>query len=449
MAREHMHLAFSAHLSGAHQGSWRDRATREGADVDVRSFHEIAQIAERGLFDLVFVADSPAVRSEPREVYSRIQHFTNVLEPLTALTAMAAVTSRIGLGGTASTSFYEPFNVGRLFASLDHISGGRAAWNVVTTATDFAAKNFGLDRMPAHADRYRRAREFIEVVLGFWGTWEDGAFLYDKEGGRLFDPDKLHPLEYSGEFFQIKGGALNLEPTPQGRPVVIQAGASEAGKALAAETADVVFGVGKDIATAKAFYDDVKGRLRSFGRGESSLKILSGVSLIVKPTKAEAEDTLARLDGLVHDDVLRQGVAMDLETDLSHLSLDDHVPASILPKQGNLHTEYFNTLVTAIREKNPTLRELGRMNHRGNDTLLGTPQQIADELEERFAAKSADGFMFQFPLQPEGLSDFVELVVPELQRRGLFRTAYAGATLRDHLELPHLSPRAQTDSAGA
>lgn len=444
-----MHLAFSAHLSGAHPGAWRHPGTEDGSDVSIAAYRRLAQTAEAGRFDMFFMADTPALRINDLEAWSRYPLFTNVLEPLTALSGIAGATEFIGLGGTATTSFNEPFNVARQFASLDHVSGGRAAWNVVTTANAYAAGNFGPEPLAAHGDRYDRAREFVGLVKKFWNTWEDDAFLYDREQGRLFDPAKLHPVIHHGRHFEIRGG-LNIQRTPQGQPVIIQAGASDAGKDLAAETAEVVFGSAKTIEAARAYYADLKGRMAKYGRTPEELCLLAGIPVIVGESAQEAEDKYQGLQALMHPIVARQRLSMDLETDLSDLPFDQPIPESRIPAKANLHTAYFNEIARMIREEKLPLIEVARRYQRGSTTLRGTPQHIADTLEEWFTTGAADGFMFQFPVQPVFLEDFVRLVVPELQRRGLFRTEYEGRTLREHFGLrrpPHRPPVEQAQAA--
>jgi FMN-dependent oxidoreductase (nitrilotriacetate monooxygenase family) len=444
-----IHLSFSAHLSGAHPAAWRHPTTEDGSDVSIAAYRRLAKLAEHGLFDLFFMADTPALRTEQLESWSRYPLFTNVLEPLTALSALAGATEFIGLGGTATTSFNEPFNVARQFASLDHVSGGRAAWNVVTTANNYAAGNFGPQPLAPHAERYERAREFVHLVKKFWNTWEDGAFVYDREDGRFYDPAKLHPVRHQGRHFQVKGG-LNIERTPQGHPVIIQAGASDAGKELAAETAEVIFASANTLEKGLAYYRDVKGRMAKYGRAPEDLCVLTGVPVIVGESAQEAEDKYRTLQELMHPVVARQRLAMDLETDLSDLDLDAPIPEHRIPKSANLHTAYFAEIVRMIREEKLTLRQLAQRYERGSKTVRGTAKQVADRLEEWFTAGATDGFMLILHLQPAGLEDFVRHVVPELQRRHLFRTEYAGRTLREHLGLrrpPFRAPESDLASA--
>ncbi|HWL80971.1 MAG TPA: LLM class flavin-dependent oxidoreductase [Roseomonas sp.] len=429
-----MALAILVGATGSHIASWLHPETRADASTSIEWHRETAQLAERGLFDLFFIADTPAARTSNLAGFSRMPLYMNVLEPLTLLSALAGSTRHIGLGGTASTSFSEPYNIARQFASLDHISHGRAAWNVVTSANDFAARNFGLDRLPPHAERYERAREFVQLVQALWDTWEDDAFIRDRASGLFFDPAKQHPVHHEGKHFRVHG-ALNIERTPQGQPVIIQAGASETGKELAAETAEVVFSSDSTLEGSQAFYRDLKGRMAKYGRQPEELKVLAGMPLLIADSAQEAEDLHQTLQHLIHPDVGRMYLGMDLETDLSDLPLDEPIPADRIPKSANFHKTFFDHILHLIRTEKLTLRQLYLRYERGRQTLRGTPVQVADRLEEWFTGGACDGFMLTFSLLPGGLAAFVEKVVPELQRRGLMRTRYEGRTLREHLGL--------------
>ncbi|CAM5761877.1 monooxygenase [Labrys miyagiensis] len=419
---------------GTHPAAWMHPRTRRGNATDIAFYRDLAQLAERGKFDMFFIADTPAARTSNLKVWSKFPMFMNQLEPITLLSAIAGATTHIGLGATCSTSFFEPYNIARQFASLDHISGGRAAWNVVTSANDFAARNFGLDRLPPHADRYAKARESMEIVNSLWDTWEDDAFVFDKENAVYFDPGKFHHTEFNGDYFKIHGG-LNVARPPQGKPVIIQAGASEAGKDFAAETAEIVFGTGHTIEAARAFYVDLKGRMARFGRTPDELKILTGMSVCVGASRQQADEKFRMLQELVHPDVGKAILSFHLEVDLSDLPLDEPIPLDILPKTGNLHKAFFDRLVKIIRETRMTLRELYRSYDRGTPTLCGTASDVADQMEEMYRSGATDGFMLTLNAMPGDLEDVVSGVVPELQRRGLFRTDYTGRTLREHLGL--------------
>jgi len=421
--------------AGGHPAAWLHPEGKAGGSTDIDYFRGLVQEAERGLFDLFFVADTPAARIDNLHAWSRFPMFMNVLEPVTLLTALAGATRRIGLGGTVSTSFSEPYNVARLFASLDHISGGRAAWNVVTSANDYAARNFGHSMLPPHALRYEKAGEFVDVVSKLWDSWDDDAFVHDRRTGLFFEPSRQHPVKHEGKFFKVDG-ALNIARSPQGHPVIIQAGASDTGLELAARTAEIVFASASNPKDAKRGYDDLKGRMAKYGRTPDQLKILAGLPVVIGRTQQEAEDKYQALQEMIHPDVGRFRLGTDLEADLSDLPLDEPIPPERLPKSANQHKAFFDGIMKIIREENPTLRQLYLRYERGRKTIKGTPEQIADVMEEWFTSGATDGFMMQFSTLPGGVRDFVDLVVPELQRRGLFRTEYTGRTLRDHLDLP-------------
>ena len=429
-----MSLGLLPEGTGVHPASWLDPSTPANAAVNIRHYVDIARTAERGKIDFIFIADTPAARTSNLQCWSRFPLFMNVLEPVSLLSALALQTTHLGLGGTATTSFNEPYNVARLFASLDHISGGRAAWNVVTSANEYVALNFGLEELPPHTQRYERAREFLAVVEGLWDSYEDDAFVYDRRTGYYFDPAKLHVLDHHGPHFKVHG-ALNIGRTPQGRPVVIQAGASSAGRELAAETADVVFGADESLELAQGFYRDLKGRMAKYGRTPDQLRVLPALRVVLGGSAQEAEDKYQTLQSLIHPDVALQFLAGDLEADLSGLDWDKPIPEERIPASANLHKNFFDKIVTRIRTERPTLRQLCMSYERGNRTIKGTPMQVADMMEEWFGNGAADGFMLLFLTLPSGLDDFVAGVVPELQRRGLFRQDYAGATLRENLGL--------------
>ena len=436
---KHMVLGGLFEANGYHSAAWLLPGATDGAAVDVDYFKRIIQIAEGGKLDFFFLADTPAARTENLDMWTHAPLYMNMMEPVTLLSALAGSTSHIGLGATASTSFYEPYNVARLFASLDHISHGRAGWNVVTSANDYAARNFGLEKLRPHARRYDKAKEFYKIVEALWDTWEDDAFIYDKSGARMFDPKKFHVLDHKGEFFTLHGG-LNMERTPQGRPVIFQAGASDAGKELAAETAEVVFGTGTSIAEAKAFYDDLKGRMPRFGRTADQLKVLSGVTIVVGDSEEQARETWIEWQETVHIDIGLMYMKTDLETDLSDLPLDEPVPEDRIPKTSNFHQVYFEEIVGLIRQ-GLTLRQVCKRYSRSKAIFFGTGRQIADRMEEWVKAGASDGFMMAFPVLPTSLTDFIDKVVPELQQRGLFRTEYEGTTLRENLGLERPASR--------
>ena len=429
-----MALALLASGAGSHAASWLHPTSNPRGGTDINHYRRMARLAEQGRFDLFFIADTPAARTEMLAGFSRFPMFMNVFEPVTLLSALVGATEHIGLGGTVSTSFTEPYNVARQFASLDHLSGGRAAWNVVTSANDFAARNFGHAKLAPHADRYARAQEFVDVVGRLWDTWEDDAFIRDRGRGLFFDPAKQHAVHHHGPHFTVDG-ALNIERSPQGRPVIIQAGASETGKEFAAETAEVVFASNTSIDRSRAFSADLKGRMARFGRTPDELKVLAGLPVVVAETNEAAREEYAAMQALIHPDVARLRLGMDLETDLSDLPLDQPVPEDRIPRTSNLHKMYFDTIVEMIRVEKLTLGEIAMRYQRGNTTLCGSVRTVADHMQAWLEAGACDGFMLNFPVLPHGLERFVAGVVPELQRRGVLRTEYTGTTLRDHLGL--------------
>jgi FMN-dependent oxidoreductase (nitrilotriacetate monooxygenase family) len=442
----HMPLAVLIQGAGTHPASWRATGHPRDPAADIDFYVQAAKIAEKGCLDLFFIADTPAARTENLEAWSRFPMFMNGLEPVTLLSAVAAATTHIGLGATASTSFYEPFNVARLFASLDQISHGRAGWNVVTSANDYAARNFGYATLPPHAERYERAYEFVDVVKKLWDTWEEDAFIYDLVNGQNFDPAKFHMVRHDGKHFRVHGG-LNIRRSPQGRPVLIQAGSSETGKDFAAETAEVVFTSNETVEAGRAFYKDLKSRMLRFGRQPSELKVLAGLPIIVGSSTQEAEDKYQTLQSLIHPMVGCVRLGTDLETNLLDLPLDEPIPMDRVPAKSNFHQSYFEQIVALIKQ-GLTLRQIYMRYERGLATLRGTPVEVADRMQAWVEAEAADGFMLLFPVVPGGLKDFTTLVVPELQRRGLMRQAYTETTLRGHLGLAtpvnrHVAARAQ------
>jgi N-acetyl-S-(2-succino)cysteine monooxygenase len=421
--------------SGHHIAAWRHPEAQADAGINFRHYVRLAQAAEAAKFDLVFLADGVGTRGDNVEFLSRTAHsYVAQFEPITLLSALAAVTEHVGLVATASTSFNEPYHIARKFASLDHISGGRAGWNLVTSSNEHEAKNFNRDKHFDHAERYERAIEFAEVVGGLWDSWDDDAFLRDKAQGRFFDPERRHVLDHKGRFFQVKG-PLNVARSPQGHPVVVQAGSSEAGRDLAARTAEVIFTAQQTLGDAIDFYSDVKGRLAQYGRHPDDLKIMPGVFPIVGRSESEAREKFEQLQALIDPKVglaLVSGLTGGF--DLSGYPLDGPIPE--LPETNASKSRQLLTIELARRE-NLTIRQLYLRvaGARGHWQLVGTPAQIVDQLEERFVKGGADGYNVMPPVLPAGLDDFVELVIPELRRRGLFRSEYEGRTLRDNLGL--------------
>jgi len=353
-------------------------------------------------------------------------------DPLTLLSALAVVTSKIGLVATSSTTYDQPYYVARRYLSLDHLSGGRVAWNMVTGVNVREALNFGAAPM-AHADRYARAREFAEVVRGLWDSWADDAFIMDKDSGRFFDPDKVQTLDHVGPHFTC-AGPMCVPRSPQGQPVMVQAGGSEPGRELAAETADMVYTVQSDFESGRDFYADLKGRMAKYGREPHELKVMPGIYTIVGRSQQEADDIYGELRELVDESVAKSMLGLCLGgADLSLVPFDGPVPGGLSTNAGTTHLK---TMVKIAQDRNLSLRELAMdvaAGGYGHWAVRGTPTQIADQMEERFLGKAADGFNLMPATLPGGLEDFINLVLPELQRRGLFRTEYSGSTLRDHL----------------
>ena len=414
-----------------HTGSWRYPGAYADANFNFGHIKRFAQTLERGRFDAFFMADHLAVLNMPMDALKRSATVTS-FEPMTLLPALAMVTDRLGLIATGSTTYDEPYHVARRFASLDHISGGRAGWNVVTTSNPDASRNFGREDHLEHALRYKRAREFFDVVTGLWDSWEDDAFLRDQETGIFFDPAKLHVLGHKGEYFDVRG-PLNIARPVQGWPVIVQAGASDAGRQLAAETAEAVFAPAANLEAGRAYYADVKGRMEKAGREPDQMKILPGCMVVVGDSLDEAREKRALLDSKVHFDSAVASLSISLGHDASKFDPDGPLPE--IPKSNASKSGRERAIALAKRE-NLTVRQLAqRLGGYSGLCILGTPDQIADEMEEWLETRGSDGFNLMFPYLPEGLDDFVDRVVPVLQRRGLFRTGYEGATLRENLGL--------------
>jgi len=423
---------------GYHLAAWRHPNAPAGGNMELAHFVRVTQAAERGLFDMAFLADCVGIRfhDEPPGALSRTSKNVQ-FTPLTLLSALAMVTSRVGLVATASTTYNEPYHVARKFASLDHISGGRAGWNVVTSVTDMKAQNFGLDQAPEKGGRYDRASEFVEVVRGLWESWEDDAFIRDKESGLNYQPWKLHVLNHVGPHFRVRG-PLNVARTPQGAPVIAQAGASEQGRELAAATADVVYAAAQTLEDGRAYYASVKSRMAKYCRDPEDLKIMPGLMAIPGHTRQEAHDRYEVLQELVQP-LVGLGALANYLGDLSAYPLDGPVPT---PVNERFHSRAKIFLDIAARG-NLGIRQLylAIAGGNGHRMVIGTPADIADAMEEWFQNEAADGFNILPPWLPGGLEDVVEMVVSELQRRGLYRTVYDGPTLRENLGLPPAAHR--------
>ncbi|ONG45998.1 monooxygenase [Pseudoroseomonas deserti] len=429
--RGQLHLGAFMRPTTIHTGAWRYPGAWPDANFNFAHLKRLARTLERGCFDAFFMADHLAVLNMPVEALQR-SHTVTSFDPLTLLPALAAVTERIGLIATASTTFNDPYHVARKFASLDHISEGRAGWNIVTTSNPDAALNFGLEAHVEHGERYKRGREFYEVVTGLWDSWADDAFLRNVETGQFFDPAKLHVLNHKGPEFSVRG-PLNIARPVQGWPVIVQAGASEAGRQLAAETAEVIFAATPTLADGQRFRADMHARLAKAGREADSLKILPGAFVVVGDSLEEAEEKRRTLDSLVHYQSGLASLSIALGHDASGFDPDGPLPE--IPPTNASQSSRERVIALAARE-NLTVRQLAqRLGGYGGLAMVGTPVMIADQMQQWLEEGGSDGFNIMFSHLPEGLDDFVGKVVPELQRRGLFRKQYAGTTLRDHLGL--------------
>ena len=426
-----LHLNAFLMSTGHHEASWRLPESDPVAGTDVRHFQNLATIAERGKFDSVFFADSPVIFGDVgRRPAGR-------LEPTVLLTALAAVTEKIGLIATASTTYNDPYNLARRFASVDVVSGGRAGWNVVTTAGPDAARNFGIDDQPSHAARYERAAEFLDVAGKLWDSWDDDAVIADKESGVWADPHRVRPINHAGKHFSVQG-PLNVPRSPQGYPLLVQAGSSDDGKDLAARYAEAVFTAQQTLGDAQAFYSDLKGRAAAAGRDPEGIKILPGIVPVIGSTESEARKLDQQLEDLIKPEYARAQLAKTLRVDPADLALDRQLPAD-LPNEDEIEgaKSRYTLIVQLARRENLTVRQLiARLGGgRGHRTFTGTPEQVADAIELWFRNGAADGFNIMPAVLPSGLEAFVDHVVPVLRARGLFRTEYTGNTLREHYGL--------------
>ncbi len=444
-ARKQLRLGAFMRPVSIHTAAWRYPGAYADANFNFDHYRRFVQALERGCFDAFFMADHLAVLNMPMAALKRSATVTS-FDPLTLLPALAAVTAHIGLVATASTSYNDPYHVARKFASLDHISGGRAGWNVVTSANPHEALNFGREEHLEHDARYVRAREFYDVVTGLWDSWADDAFIRDVDAGVYFDPERLHVLNHKGPHYSVRG-PLNVARPVQGWPVIVQAGASEAGRQLAAETAEVVFSGVNTLASGRELHADLRARMAKAGRDPDLLRLLPGAFVVVGDSLAQAQEKKARLDSLVHPDSGMATLSVLLGTDASVFDLDGQLPE--IP-ESNASRSGRAKLVDMAREKHMTVRQLAQYVGGAFGTLemLGTPAMIADQMEQWLVEEGADGFNVMFPYLPGGLDDFVDRVVPELQRRGLFRREYEGRTLRENLGLPRPANRFFAASGG-
>jgi FMN-dependent oxidoreductase (nitrilotriacetate monooxygenase family) len=425
---------------GHHEASWRLPESDPRVGSNVGYFQELARTAERGRFDSLFIADIPGLWM------GFGQRPQAHLEPTILLTALAAVTEHIGLIATASTTYNDPYNLARRFASLDHVSGGRAGWNIVTTAGREVARNFSLADQPDHAERYARAREFVDVTLKLWDSWEDDAIIADKAQGVWGDERRLHPARHTGKHFSVQG-ALDVPRSPQGYPLLVQAGSSDDGKELAARYAEAVFTAHSTLQSAQAFYADAKQRIRAF-RNPDHVQILPGVVPVLGGSEHEAKARQLELDQLVNPEYARAHLARLLRVEPERLQLDAELPAE-LPSEAQIQggKSRFSLVVELARRERLTVRQLvvRLAGGRGHHTVVGTPEQVADALQTWWQGGAADGFNVMPPTLPGGLRDFVDHVVPLLQKRGIFRAEYAGKTLRDHYGVPRPDNQYRTE----
>ncbi|SDD33632.1 FMN-dependent oxidoreductase, nitrilotriacetate monooxygenase family [Bradyrhizobium brasilense] len=443
-----MKLGLYLAWAGYHAGAWRDPSVPANGGVDVNHCVHLAALAESAAFHFIFLADSQGISDN----HALIAHssYSGGFEPITLMSALSTKTRDIGLVATATTTYCQPYHLARMLASLDHLSGGRVAWNIVTSAFDFEAKNFGEDKLPDHETRYARAREFVEVVKGLWDSWQDDAFIRDKQSGIFVDTTKLHLLNHRGEHFSVRG-PLNIARPPQGYPVLVQAGASNAGIAFAAEIAEVVFTAQPFLEIGKRYYATLKEKSRALGRADDQVLIMPGIVPIVGRTKQEASEKLQRLRSDTHADILIEGAALWLGSvvDLYSIDLDSLLPET-LPQTNSIQSRHKLLVELAIRQKF-TWRQLIHLisDSNGHLMVVGTPEEIANAMEDTFDQHGADGFNVLPSTVPGGLKDFVELVVPELRRRGKFRSRYSGQTLRENLGLKRpLNPATRAGVCG-
>ncbi len=431
--KRQLHINLFIQSRGHHEASWRHPDASPHALSDIAYYREVAQRAEAGLFDSIFLADTLALMDTAGHAPS------NWLEPITALGALAMTTDRIGLIATASTTYSEPFNLARQFGSLDHISGGRVGWNIVTSWLAPAARNFGGTGLVSHDERYERGEEFVQVAKALWDSWADDAVLDDRAGGQYARADRIKPINHEGKYYRV-AGPLNMPRGPQGRPVFVQAGSSETGRRFAARHAEAVFTAQMEKKTAQAFYADLKALVVAEGRAPDQALVLPGLSPVIASTEAEALRMARGMNDLTDPEIGRKRLSGRFGGhDFSHLPLDKPLVPEDFPDPGTVQAARSRTevIVGLVKQEKFTLRQLLAYlaGARGHFTTAGTPEQIADLIEDWFTDGAADGFNLMPPLLPSMLDVFVAEVIPLLQRRGLFRTAYTGRTLREHFGL--------------
>ena len=430
-ARRQMNLNLFIYPCGHHEAAWRYRGAAPDRVLDIAYYQDLARHAEREKMDAVFFADGPSLADNIRYA-ARFR-----LEPMTWMSGIAAVTSRIGVIGTASTTYAEPYNLARQFASLDHLSNGRAGWNIVTTGAPDAAHNFGLGEHPVHAQRYDRAHEFVDVVTALWDSWEDEALVADAGSGVYADDHLIHRIDHEGRHFAVRG-PLNTPRSPQGRPVYVQAGSSEDGRSFAARYAEAIFTAHQTLDSAQEFYADIKSRARHLGRNADKLKVLPGISPFLGSTTAEAQALHEELNDLTQPDYSLDVLRRLTDLDLSSYDLDGPFPRHLLDASGERgRSSRFQVVVDIVEREQPTLRQLMHRlaGARGHRVVVGTPDYVADEMQTWFESGAADGFNVMPPWLTGGFEAFADEVLPILRRRGLFREEYTGSTLREHYGL--------------
>ncbi|RVT92084.1 LLM class flavin-dependent oxidoreductase [Rhodovarius crocodyli] len=431
-AKRQLHLNLFIQGIGHHEAAWRHPETNPADMMDIGYYQGLAQKAEAAKFDAVFIADALAINAN-----IEFGPFNNFFEPLTLLAAVAAVTTHIGVIGTASTTYGEPYDIARRFASLDRVSRGRAGWNIVTSSNERAAQNFGHDTHLQHSQRYARATEFLEVAMALWDSWEEEALIADRKAGRFVDIGRVHAIDHQGAHFRVRG-PLDFPRPPQGYPVLVQAGSSDDGREFAARFAEAIYTAQNTLSDAQAFYTDVKARMAGYGRKPDQLCILPGLAPIIGRTTAEAKERQQELNEYIIPQYGLHMLSRNMNIDLFSYPLDGPLPELPPIEQINGGKSRFQVYVEMARRGNLTIRQLIQQIAfgRGHDTFAGTPTEIADHIEEWFTSGGCDGFNLLAPNLPVDFDRFVEMVLPELRRRGLFRTEYSGSTLRDHFGLP-------------
>jgi N-acetyl-S-(2-succino)cysteine monooxygenase len=431
--KDQMRLGAFFHPTGHHVAAWLDPGSQIDAGTNFSHYAEMTQAAEKAKFDLIFLADAIATRDGDLQALRRWPQYMAYFDPVTLLAALAAVTKNIGLVATATTSFNEPYHVARRFASLDHISGGRSGWNVVTSSNASEAFNFGRDAHFGHSERYERAAEFVKVTKGLWDSWDDDAFVRDRASAVYFDPSKIHFLNHKDKHFSVRG-PLNVARPPQGYPVIFQASASDTGKELAAQIAEVIFTPLHDLEQAQKFYRELKDHAAKYGRADDDLVIMPGLNVVIANSERDAEEKIRYLQSLIHPDVGKELLSTALGgIDLSDYDVDEPLPDHIVSQE----ERKTNSRVSYMFKGKPTLRQMYENfgTGRGQRTVKGTPMSIVDQMEKWFLNRGVDGYLIQPPVLPAGLDEFIVKIVPELQNRRLFRTEYTGQTLRENLGL--------------